>query len=86
MKLAKLLGVAMGYLVCVAQPVWSVCKPPGCVDPLAPVFDPEKWTVVQGAFVNLGRQHPDARVELLKSIDTSGQDGVELVTTMCVSQ
>jgi hypothetical protein len=47
----------------------------GGFDPLAPLFDVHQWTAVQSAFVKFGKEHPDARVRLLKSIAPTGTDG-----------
>jgi hypothetical protein len=46
------------------------------MDPLAPVFDVQQWTIVQAAFSRFGKDGPDARVQLLKSIAPAGNDGV----------
>jgi hypothetical protein len=43
---------------------------------LAPLFDTHQWTAVQSALVRFGKEHPDARVQLLKSITPTGQDGI----------
>lgn len=47
----------------------------GGIDPLAPLFDVHQWTVVQSAFVKFSKEHPSARVQLLKSITPTGIDG-----------
>ena len=47
----------------------------GGVDPLAPLFDVHQWTGVQSTFLKFGKEHPSARVQLLKSISPTGTDG-----------
>lgn len=46
------------------------------IDPLAPLFDPSEWTVVQGAPLRVGKSGTHKRVQLLKSIRPTGEDGV----------
>lgn len=81
--------LAFGLIVCIllyAQnvavagetptPVAETSTSSSGMDPLAPVFDVQQWTIVQATFSRFGKDGLDARVQLLKSIAPAGNDGV----------
>ena len=80
---ARTLGIIFACLLCVrvaaddGTPRLEVeaSAPAHGFDPLAPLFNVHQWTAVQSAVAQFGKEHPNARVQLLKSIAPTGTDG-----------